>query len=224
MSAQVLVVDDDLAVLSALRRSLTLDGHEVLTAEDGEEALSCLSSTTPDLLILDVMLPGIDGFTVCRRVRGTCEMPILMLTARDTVPDRVEGLDHGADDYLVKPFAIDELLARVRALLRRHPTPANPWTTFEGIVIDTETHEAWRDGRNLALTMLQFDLLAIFMRHPRQVLTREQLCQHAWGYAFGGESNFVNVAVGELRRRLEAGGEPRLIQTIRGLGYALRTE
>ena len=224
MAARILAVDDDEGVLSVLRRSLALEGYDITCAEAGEEALALVSSMAPDLIILDVMLPGIDGFTVCGRVRSTGDVPILMLTARDTVPDRVEGLDHGADDYLVKPFVIDELLARVRALLRRRQTAQSRKLQFDDLIIDLETHEAWRGGRNLALTALHFQLLSVFLRHPRQVLNREQLCQQAWGYGFEGESNFVNVAVGELRRRLEFEGQPRLIQTIRGFGYSLRSE
>lgn len=224
MAARILVVDDDAAVLSALRRGLALDGYDISTADNGEQALSLVASEAPDLVILDVMLPGIDGFTVCGRIRSSADLPILMLTARDTVPDRVEGLDHGADDYLVKPFAITELRARVRALLRRRHAADTRQFRYEDIVIDLETHEAWRADRNLALTALQFQLLSVFLRHPRQVLSREQLCQQAWGYGFGSESNFVNVAVSELRRKLETRSQPRLIQTVRGVGYALRAD
>jgi two-component system response regulator MprA len=225
MAARVLVVDDDPAVLSALRRSLALEGYDITTAEDGETALSLIEALPVDLVILDVMLPGIDGFTVCGRIRKMVDVPILMLTARDTVPDRVEGLDQGADDYLVKPFAVDELLARARALLRRSSQAQTASRLqFEDLALDLDAHQAWRGDRNLDLTALHFELLTVFMRHPRQVLTREQLCQQAWGYAFEGESNFVNVAVGELRRRLHAEGEPQLIHTVRGVGYALRSE
>lgn len=224
MGARVLVVDDDPAVLSALRRALALEGYEVSTAEDGEAALEAIEALPPDLLILDVMLPGIDGYTVCGRARRTTDAPILMLTAKDTVPDRVTGLDRGADDYLVKPFAIDELSARARALLRRAQTPPSAELRYEEVRINLETHEAYRGDEPLRLSAREYQLLTVFLRHPRQVLSREQLCQLVWGYAFEGESNFIDVAVLELRRKLEAEGRPRLIQTVRGFGYALRTD
>ncbi|MHB8618755.1 MAG: response regulator transcription factor [Chloroflexota bacterium] len=222
MSARVLLVDDDPAVLSSLRRALTVEGYEVLVAEDGEQGLAAAASHEPELVVLDVMLPGIDGLTVCERLRAVSPMPILMLTARDTVPDRVAGLDHGADDYLVKPFAVDELLARARALLRRSQTQAGEALAYEDVILDVTTREAFRGGEPLKLSPREYELLAVFMRHPRQALSREQLCQQVWGYAFEGESNFVDVAVKELRKKLEAGDRRRLIQTLRGHGYALR--
>jgi two-component system response regulator MprA len=224
MSPRVLVVDDDPAVLSGLRRALALEGYAVQVAESGEAALALAAAEAPDLVVLDVMLPDVDGLAVCRRLREAGSMPILLLTARDTVPDRVAGLDSGADDYLVKPFALDELLARVRAQLRRGQPRADKLLHYADLRLDLETREAARLGEPLRLTPREFELLAAFLRHPRQVLSREQLCQRVWGFAFEGESNFVDVAVKELRKKLEADGRPRLIQTVRGYGYALREE
>jgi two-component system, OmpR family, response regulator MprA len=223
-SARVLVVDDDPAVLSGLRRVFSLEGYEVMTAVDGESALTLARGAAPDLVILDVLLPGIDGLTVCQRIRAKSSTPILMLTARDTVPDRVAGLDRGADDYLVKPFATDELLARARALLRRARGPSEGEVSYGDVRLDPLAREAFRAGEPLRLTPREYDLLELFLRHPRQALSREQICQHVWGYAFEGESNFIDVAVKELRRKLEVDGRSRLIQTIRGYGYALREE
>jgi two-component system response regulator MprA len=225
MSTRVLVVDDDPAVLSALRRALAVEGYDVLTADEGERALALAQSESPDLVVLDIMLPGLDGLTVCERLRAETDTPILMLTARDTVPDRVAGLDRGADDYLVKPFALDELLARTRALLRRRQTREMAETLeLADLRIDTLAREAVRGDEPLRLTPREYELLAFFARHPRQALSREQLCQQVWGYAFEGESNFIDVAVKELRRKLEEGGRSRLIQTVRGYGYALRED
>lgn len=222
MSSRILLVDDDAAVLSALRRAFTLEGYQVLVAEEGETALQMAEEWAPDLVVLDVLLPGLDGMTVCRRLRGSTSIPILMLTARDTVPDRVMGLDLGADDYLVKPFALDELLARCRALLRRAHPQDRATLAFSDLEVDPFAREASRASRRLDLTPHQYELLVVFLRHPRQVLTRDQLCLHVWGHSFDGESNFVDVAVMELRRKLEAGGQSRLIRTVRGVGYALR--
>lgn len=222
--ARVLVVDDDPGVLSALRRAFVMEGHKVMTAEEGESALALAESQGFDLVVLDIMLPGIDGLTVCNRIRSSSSVPILMLSARDTVPDRVEGLDRGADDYLVKPFALNELIARSRALLRRSRIEEASQLQFADVQLDTRTREAARGGMPLQLTPREYQLLAFFMQHARQALAREQLCQHVWGYAFEGESNFVDVAIKELRRKLEAGDRPRLVQTIRGYGYALREE
>ena len=225
MSARVLVVDDDPGVLSGLRRAFVLEGYDVEVAEDGETAIAKASSQAPDLVVLDVMLPGLDGFEVAAHLRAAEQfVPILMLTAKDTVPDRVEGLDRGADDYLVKPFAIDELLARSRALLRRFQSSAENVLQYANVTLDPDTREAFRDGEPLKLTHREYDLLATFLRHPRQALSRDQLSQQVWGYAFEGESNFVDVAVKELRRKLELGDQLRLIQTVRGVGYALREE
>lgn len=224
MNARVLVVDDDPAVLSGLRRALVLDGYEVATAEDGETALQLAASVAPDLVVLDVVLPGLDGLTVCRQLRARSAVPVLMLTARDTVPDRVAGLDHGADDYLVKPFALDELLARVRALLRRARPAEEGRLCLADVELDRQAREATRAGQPLQLTPREYELLEVLLEHPRQALSREQLCQYVWGYAFAGESNFIDVAVKELRKKLEAHGGSRLLQTVRGYGYALREE
>jgi two-component system response regulator MprA len=224
VSARILLVDDDQAVLSGLRRALVLAGYEVVTAENGEAAIDVASATRPDLVVLDVVLPVLDGFAVCEHLRQSTSVPILMLSAKDTVPDRVRGLDRGADDYLVKPFAVDELTARVRALLRRGVAVSGDHLAFGDLTLDTVAREAFRAGRPLRLTPREYDLLLLFLQHPRQALSREQLCQKVWGYAFEGESNFVDVAVKELRKKLESEGEPRLIQTVRGFGYALRED
>jgi two-component system response regulator MprA len=221
---RVLLVDDEPSVLSGLRRALGFAGYEVLVAEDGETALTLAAEHKPDIVVLDVVLPGLDGLTVCERLRAASDTPILMLTAKDTVPDRVAGLDHGADDYLVKPFAVDELLARMRALLRRGHLKEDNRLAFADVTVDLQARQAFRGGELLKLTPREYELLALFMHHPRQALSRDQLCQHVWGYAFDGESNFVDVAVHELRRKLEAEGQPRLIQTVRSHGYALREE
>jgi two-component system, OmpR family, response regulator MprA len=222
--ARLLVVDDDPSVLSGLRRALQLAGYEVQGAEDGETALALAEAQEFDLVILDVMLPGFDGLTVCGRLRAKDATPILLLTAKDTVPDRVAGLDAGADDYLVKPFASAELLARVRALLRRVQARGGSVLKYADVALDAATREIFRAGTPIKLTPTEFELLTTFLRHPRQVLSRNQLCQAAWGYAFDGESNFVDVAVKDLRKKLEADGRPRLIQTLRGFGYALRED
>ncbi len=224
MPGRVLIVDDDPAVLSALRRTFALEDYEVVLAEDGESALALMRSASPDIVVLDIMLPGLDGLTVCQRIRATSPVPILMLTARDTVPDRVAGLDSGADDYVVKPFAPDELMARVRALQRRSRISDPERVQYADLVLDPKTREVFRGGTPLSLTPKEHDLLEVLLRHPRQVLSREQLCQQVWGYAFEGESNFIDVAIKELRKKLEARGESRLIQTVRGYGYALREE
>jgi two-component system response regulator MprA len=221
----ILVVDDEPAVRDALLRALAGAGHEVEIATDGAEALGRLAEPRPvETVVLDVLMPGIDGLEVCRRLRSRGDrVPILMLTARDGVGDRVAGLDAGADDYLVKPFALEELLARVRALLRR--TGADAATLrFADLTLDPATHEAHRDGRRLQLTRTEFALLELFVRNPRQVLTRSIIYERVWGYDFGFGSNSLQVYIGYLRRKLEAEGEPRLIQTVRGVGYALREE
>jgi two-component system, OmpR family, response regulator MprA len=220
----MLVVDDDPAVLSLLRRALVLAGYEVVVAESGEAALAVVASQEPALVVLDVMLPGIDGFTVAQRLRAAGSTPILMLTAKDTVPDRITGLDSGADDYLVKPFSVEELLARVRALLRRAQSGAEDVLTFEDLKVDTKARQAFRGSRLLALTPREFNLLVALARHPRQALSREQISQMVWGYAFEGESNFIDAAVKDLRRKMEEGAEARLVQTVRGHGYALRED
>lgn len=222
-SARVLVVDDDPNMLSMLRRTLGFEGFAVTTAADGEHALRTIELERPDVVVLDVMLPGLDGIEVCRRLRSRLDVPLLLLTARGSVPDRVAGLDAGADDYLSKPFAIDELLARLRALLRRSPTDLSEVLEFADIKLSLSTREVHRGGRPVELTAREFDLLELFLRHPRQVLTREVIFQQVWGYELlGGSSNPIEVHVKALRDKLELAGEPRLLQTIRGVGYSLR--
>jgi two-component system response regulator MprA len=224
MKERILVVDDDIAITAALRRALSFDGYNVSIAHDGEEGLRAVRDQAPDLVVLDVLMPGIDGLEFCRRLRGGDDTPVLMLTARDEIADRVRGLDAGADDYLVKPFATDELLARVRALLRRREQHRDTAATlrFADLTIDTGTHQVYRGQREPQLSAKEYDLLVYLARHPRQVLSREQLLEGVWGYQFEGESNVVDVYVGYLRQKLEADGEPRLIHTVRGVGYALR--
>jgi two-component system response regulator MprA len=222
----VLVVDDDERVVASLRRSLEYAGYRVSVARDGPAALAAVRRDRPALVVLDVMLPGIDGYGVCRALRAdrvVADPMVLMLTARDDTADRVTGLDAGADDYLVKPFDHDELLARVRALLRRRPVPPAPGALgFADLSLDPGTREVRRSGRPIELTALEFELLHHFMRHPRQVFTRQQLLDAVWGGGNAGMSNVVDVYVGYLRAKLEAGGEARLVHTVRGVGYALR--
>jgi two-component system response regulator MprA len=223
--ARILVVDDEPAVQNALSRALALERYEVAQAEDGREALERLGATAYDAVILDIAMPYLDGLEVCRRMRaGGNRTPVLMLTARDQVDDRVAGLDAGADDYLVKPFALRELSARVRALLRRAGEDDEPSgvLTFEDLRLDGLAHEAWRGERLLALTRTEFLLLEMFLRHPRQVLTRSAIFEHVWGYDFGATSNSLGVYIGYLRRKTEVGDEPRLLHTVRGVGYVLR--
>lgn len=224
MRQRILVIDDDEAITTALRRALAFEGYTVDIAYDGEEGLRHAREVAPDLVVLDVLMPGVDGFEVCRRLReGDDQTPILMLTARDEVADRVRGLDAGADDYLVKPFAPDEFLARVRALLRRHePRQSNTIVRFADLTIDAQSRQVHRGDREIQLSAKEFDLLAYLARHARQVLTREQLLDAVWGYQFDGETNVVDVYVGYLRQKLEQGEAPRLIHTVRGVGYVLR--
>ncbi|MCX6020967.1 MAG: response regulator transcription factor [Chloroflexi bacterium] len=210
---RILVVDDDERLVRVLRRALMLEGYDVDVAADGRQALLAVRDTAPDLVVLDVGLPQVDGLEVCRRIRKTGNLPVLMLTARETVPDRVKGLDSGADDYMVKPFDLDELLARVRALLR-----------YGGVALNPATREASRNERRLDLTPKEFELLELFLRNPRQALSRELISDRVWGYAYEGESNVIDVCVKHLREKLEEGQAPRLVQTIRGVGYALREE
>jgi|SRR6185436_4368926 two-component system response regulator MprA len=218
----VLVVDDDAPIAASLRRALEYAGHRVTVAADGPGALAAAARERPDVVVLDVMLPGIDGLAVCRRLREQGhDVLILMLTARDATPDRVAGLDAGADDYLVKPFAYDELLARVRALLRRKMPAARAELSFADLALDPAAREARRGGRPLTLTALEFDLLRHFVRHPRQVFTRNQLLAAVWGSELVSTSNVVDVYVGYLRAKL---GEPRLLHTVRGVGYVLRQD
>ena len=221
---QILVVDDEPAVLAALERALALAGYDVTTAEDGEEGLRALRRTRPELVVLDVLMPGLDGVSACRQLRRDGDAtPVLMLTARDAVSDRVAGLDAGADDYLVKPFALEELLARVRALLRRSVNgDPHGVLRFADLSLDPATREVLRGEREIELTRTEFLLLELFLLNPRQVLPRSLIFERVWGYDFGPTSNSLEVYVGYLRRKLEAGGEPRLLQTVRGVGYALR--
>jgi len=225
MTDTILVIEDEERIADFLRRGLIFEGYKVLLASDGPAGLSAARDQPPDLVILDWMLPGLDGLEVCRRLRAASSTPILMLTAKDAVPDRVAGLDAGADDYLVKPFAFDELLARVRALLRRSkPSEAPEALRFVDLTLDPAAREARRGERRLDLTAKEFDLLEMLMRHPRQVLTREMIYDRIWGYDFGGESNIIEVYIRYLRQKTEADGEPRLIQTVRSVGYVLREE
>jgi two-component system response regulator MprA len=222
MNERVLIIEDDEAILRLLRRGLAYEGYQVDTALDGQSGLILARDVHPDLVILDWMLPGMDGLEVCRRLRTGGNVPILMLTAKDTVQDRVQGLDAGADDYLVKPFDLDELLARVRALLRRTQTERTQVLTFSDLNLDTGTRQAIRRGRMISLTAKEYELLELFMRHPRQVLTREMIFDRVWGYDFGGESNVLDVYIRYLRQKLEVEGETRLLHTVRGVGYVLR--
>jgi len=218
---KILVVDDERAVREALRRALELEGYEIELADGGQAALERIANAEPDAVILDVLMPGVDGIEVCRQLRMTGnDLPVLMLTARDAVANRVEGLDAGADDYVTKPFALEELLARVRALLRR--TTGDGMLRFADLELDPGTREVRRGAESLELTRTEFALLELFMLNPRQVLTRSLIFERVWGYDFGYGSNSLDVYIGYLRRKTEAGGKPRLIQTVRGVGYALR--
>ncbi|MFE1935736.1 response regulator transcription factor [Streptomyces sp. NPDC059474] len=229
--ARILIVDDEPAVREALQRSLVFEGYATETAVDGLDALDKVGSYDPELIVLDVLMPRMDGLTAARRLRATgVTLPILMLTARDTVGDRVTGLDAGADDYLVKPFELDELLARIRALLRRSSyagqqgaaLPEGDVMAFGDLRMDLITRDVSRGGRRVELTRTEFTLLEMFLAHPRQVLTREQILKAVWGFDFEPSSNSLDVYVMYLRRKTEAGGEPRLVHTVRGVGYVLR--
>jgi two-component system response regulator MprA len=223
MTTRVLVVDDDPAVRSAVARALRVD-YEVGEAVDGADALAQHAASPADAIVLDLLMPEIGGLDVCRSLRRRGDpVPVLVVTARDAVDDRVEGLDAGADDYLVKPFAVEELRARVRALLRRSGV-ANDALQFADVTLDPATREVHRGDRRLQLTRTEFNLLELFLRNPRQVLTRSQIYERVWGYDFGATSNALWVYIGYLRRKLEEGGEPRLLHTVRGVGYALREE
>ncbi|MCF7755619.1 response regulator transcription factor [Paenibacillus sp. FSL H8-0317] len=226
MRSTILIVDDDEKIVSMLRRGLAFEGYEVQTASNGAEGLSKLMDKEPDIVVLDVMMPQIDGFEVCRRLREAgSKVPVLMLTAKDEVQSRVTGLDTGADDYLVKPFALEELLARVRALLRRKSdnggTPDNR-LMYEDIILDNDSREVLRDGQRLELTAKEFELLNLFMQNPRRVLSRDLIMDKIWGYDYSGESNVLEVYIAMLRQKTEEYGGKRLIQTIRGAGYILR--
>lgn len=226
MRSTILIVDDDEKIVSMLRRGLAFEGYEVQTASNGAEGLSKLMDKEPDIVVLDVMMPQIDGFEVCRRLREAgSKVPVLMLTAKDEVQSRVTGLDTGADDYLVKPFALEELLARVRALLRRKADIANVVDNrlvYEDIILDNDSREVLRDGKRLELTAKEFELLNLFMQNPRRVLSRDLIMDKIWGYDYSGESNVLEVYIAMLRQKTEEHGGKRLIQTIRGAGYILR--
>jgi two-component system, OmpR family, response regulator MprA len=220
---RVLVVDDEPQLRRALERALKLEGYEVELAADGEEALAAAGGAPKDAIVLDVLMPKRDGLEVCRELRAQGDRtPILMLTARDAVQDRVDGLDAGADDYVVKPFALEELLARLRALLRRTNGEPSEELGYADLTLNPATREVQRGDRSIELTKTEFSLLEQLMRHPRLVLTRSQLFEAVWGYDFGPRSNSLEVYIGYLRRKTEEGGEPRLIQTVRGVGYSLR--
>jgi len=218
-----MVVDDERAVRESLRRALELEGYEIDLAENGNEALERLPGSQPDALVLDVLMPGVDGLEVCKRLRREGnQLPILMLTARAEIENRVEGLDAGADDYVTKPFALEELLARLRALLRRAGPGPSELLRFADLELDPGTRDVRRGGEPIELTRTEFSLLELFMLNPRQVLTRSIIFERVWGYDFGFASNSLDVYIGYLRRKTEVGGRPRLIQTVRGVGYALR--
>jgi two-component system, OmpR family, response regulator MprA len=219
----ILVVDDEPAVRESLHRAFSLDGYATALAEDGESALAQLAVQEPDAVVLDILMPGMDGFEVCRRIRATGNrIPILILTARDDIEDRVAGLDAGADDYLPKPFALAELLARVRALLRRSGANGSGALQFSYLELDPATREVRRGDRQIELTRTEFNLLELFLLNPRQVLTRSVIFDRVWGYDFGSSSKSLDVYIGYLRRKTESDGESRLIHTVRGVGYALR--
>jgi two-component system response regulator MprA len=224
VAQRILVVDDEKAVRDSLKRALSLEGYEVELAGNGAEALDVLKATSPNAVVLDILMPEVDGLQACRRMRAMGDAtPVLMLTARDTVSDRVNGLDAGADDYLVKPFALEELLARLRALMRRTGSEAaGDILRFADLILDPNGHEARRGDRKIDLTRTEYQLLELFMLNSRRVLTRSIIFDRVWGYDFGPSSNSLEVYIGYLRRKTEAGGEPRLIHTVRGVGYVLR--
>ncbi len=220
--AHVLVIDDDRKITAALRRGLAYQGYRVDVAHDGTAGLELARRGAPDVVILDILMPGLDGLEVCRRLRAGGDVRVLLLTARDSIEDRVRGLENGADDYLVKPFAFAELLARVRVLLRRRQADASPLLRYGDLELDTAGRQARRGVRTIALTTTEYELLDLLLRHPRQVLTRDHFLDHVWGHAAVVDPHVVEVYIGYLRHKLEANGEPRLIQTVRGAGYVLR--
>lgn len=222
MNERILIIEDNESIVKVLKRSLAYEGYKVDAALDGETGLALAREHYPDLVVLDLMLPGMDGLEVCQRLRSAGSVPILMLTAKDTSQDRVQGLDAGADDYVVKPFDLDELMARVRALLRRTQPERATVLSFADLTLDTSTRQAHRRERVIDLTAKEYDLLELFLRHPRQVMTREVIFDRVWGYDFGGESNVLDVYVRYLRQKLEEGGEQRLLYTVRSVGYVLR--
>ncbi|NWJ45374.1 MAG: response regulator transcription factor [Chloroflexi bacterium] len=220
---QILVVDDDNEIIDMLARGLRFEGYDVRTALDGDTALTIFRESAPDLVLLDVMMPGKNGLEVCREMRKIRDTPVVMLTAKDAVTDRVAGLDSGADDYIVKPFAFDELLARVRAHLRRTaPGDSQQVIQFSDLILNTVTHEVHRSGQLIELTSKEFELLQLFMLNPRKVLSREVIYDKVWGYDFGGESNIIEVYIRYLRSKLDTGNSPKLIRTVRGVGYVMK--
>ncbi|NJK79809.1 MAG: response regulator transcription factor [Chloroflexaceae bacterium] len=225
MQQRILVIEDEAEIAGYLRRGLIFEGFEVEIASDGQRGLDAARENPPDLVVLDLMLPGIDGLEVARRLRADSDVPIIILTARDAVPDRVAGLESGADDYLVKPFAFAELLARIRVQLRRRQSAQQPGTLkYANLTMDTAAREVRIGERRVELTAREYELLELFMRNPQQVLTREVIYDRVWGYDFGGESNIIEVYVRYLRQKLEAHNELRLLHTVRGVGYILREE
>jgi two-component system response regulator MprA len=222
MKEKILIIEDDEGILRFLKRGLAFESYQVETSLDGQDGLAKVREWHPDLIVLDWMLPGMDGLEVCRRIRASGPVPILMLTAKDMIQDRVQGLDAGADDYMVKPFELDELMARIRALLRRTQPDRVPVLTFADLTLDTSSRQALRNDREIQLTAKEYDLLELFMRHPRQVLTREMIFDRVWGYDFGGESNVLDVYIRYLRQKLVVNDEQQLIHTVRGVGYVLR--
>ncbi len=222
---RILIIEDEAEIAGYLRRGLTLEGFTIDIAPDGQTGLEMARETPPDLVVLDLMLPGMDGLEVASRLRAASDVPIVILTARDAVPDRVAGLESGADDYLVKPFAFEELLARIRVQLRRRQSASQLGVLrYANLTMDTAARDVRVSDRRVELTAREYELLELFMRHPQQVLTREVIYDRVWGYDFGGESNIIEVYVRYLRQKLEAQGEPRLIHTVRGVGYILREE
>ncbi len=222
MDERILIIEDDEEILRVLKRVLTYEGYNVDTALTGKAGLVLAQEQRPDLVVLDWMLPKMDGLEVCRRLQRLGNQPILMLTAKDTTQDRVQGLDAGADDYVVKPFEIEELLARIRALLRRTAADRVKVLEFEDLSLDSSTRKATRGDREIDLTAKEYDLLELFMRHPNQVMTREVIFDQVWDYDFGGESNVLDVYIRYIRQKLEEDGNPRLIFTVRGVGYVMR--
>jgi two-component system response regulator MprA len=222
MNERILIIEDDPAILKVLQRGLAYEGYTVDVATDGRTGLNLAHDHHPDLVILDWMLPGMDGLEVCRRLRLQGGLPILMLTAKDTIQDRVQGLDAGADDYIVKPFNLDELTARIRALFRRTQAERNQVYQFADLTMDSDSRQVTRGKRLVPLTAKEYELLELFLRHPRQVLTREVIFDRVWGYDFGGESNVLEVYIRYLRQKLELEDEARLIHTVRSVGYVLR--
>ncbi len=222
MSATILVIDDDPKIIRMLRRALSFEAYRVETASSGSDGLDVALRIEPDLVILDILMPGMDGIEVCRRLRSVGDTPILLLTAKDDIEDRVRGLDNGADDYLVKPFALEELLARVRALLRRREPAGREVLLYGDLALDTTERRVHRGDREISLSSTEFELLQHFMRHPRRVLPRDAILNTIWGPTFARPTNVVDVYIGYLRSKLEAEGEPRVLHTIRGAGYVLR--